>query len=167
MKLLCLNSPKARVYWAHTGLGRFVKPAADHLEQVAQVLDACPNWSVDLSWDLVQAYIVSPEPGMPTLADWVRFVIRYQDRVLWGSDSVIYTRNKIDTAGQIVQGGPMGAQDYRTVSKITEPLWQAVGPDVARKVKGNNHIRLFDDARQKVRAWESANAGQDIWNLKQ
>jgi hypothetical protein len=102
-----------------------------------------------------------------TLADWVRFVIRYQDRVLWGSDSVIYTRNKIDAADQIVQGGPMSVEDYRAVSKITEPLWQAVGPDVARKVKGNNHIRVFDDARQKVRAWESANAGQDIWNLQQ
>ncbi len=167
MKQLCANSPGARVYWAHTGLGRFVKPAADHLEQVSEVLEACPNWAVDISWDLVQAYIVSPEPGMPALADWARFVVRYQDRVLWGSDSVIYTQNRIDGAGGVHLGGPMAVDDYRAVAGITEPLWKAVGPEVARKVKGGNHVRLFDDARKKVRTWEAANAGQDIWNLPQ
>jgi hypothetical protein len=165
MKQLCRGSPTARVYWAHTGLGRFVRPTADHLERVADLLEACPNWSVDISWDLVQSYIVSPEPGMPALADWARFVIRYQDRVLWGSDSVIYTANKMQAADQIVRGGPMAVPAYRAVAALTEPLWKAVGPEVARKVRGGNHIRMFDAARQKVRVWEQANAGRDTWNL--
>ena len=104
---------------------------------------------------------------MPALADWARFIVRYQDRVLWGSDSVIYTRNKINDADQIVLGGPMAVADYRAVARITEPLWRAVGPEVARKVRGGNHVRLFDAARQKVRAWEQANTGHDTWNLPQ
>jgi len=52
MKHLCRQNPATKLYWAHTGLGRFVKPDTRHLVQVSEVLDACPNWSVDLSWDL-------------------------------------------------------------------------------------------------------------------
>jgi len=40
-----------------------------------------------------------------------------------------------------------------------------VGPDVARKVKVDNHVRLFDAAKVKVRAWEAAHAKDDVWNL--
>ena len=74
LKQLCARSPAATVIWAHTGLGRFVKPAADHLAHVASVLDGCPAWSVDISWDLVQQVIVHPEAGMPSLSDWGRFI---------------------------------------------------------------------------------------------
>jgi hypothetical protein len=167
MKQLCRGSPNASLYWAHTGLGRFVTPSADHLLLVADVLDACPNWSVDVSWDLVQAYIVSPGADMPTLEAWVRFVKRYQDRVLWGSDTVIFTRNKLNERGQPVLGGPMPVADYAAVTRLMQPLWDAVGPDVERKIKAGNHTRLFDAARTKVRAWERANAHQNIWNLPQ
>ena len=165
MKQLCRQSPKTTVYWAHTGLGRFVKPAANHLALVSEILAACPNWSVDLSWDLVQTYIVNPQSGMPTLAEWARFITQYQDRVLWGSDTVIYTKNKIDEQGRVMLGKPMPVADYLAVAAITQPLWDAVGPDVAHKVKVANHLRLFDTARAKVRVWEAAHAQDDVWNL--
>ena len=165
MKHLCTQCPKTTVYWAHTGLGRFVKPASNHLDVVSEILDACPNWSVDISWDLVQTFIVNPQPGMPSLADWVRFTTKYQDRILWGSDTVIYTRNKIDEKGNMTVGKPMPVADYLAVPDITKPLWDAVGPDVARKVKYSNHVRLFDAARAKVRAWEAAHAKDNVWNL--
>ncbi len=35
----------------------------------------------------------------------------------------------------------------------------------ARKVKAHNHVRLFDAAKAKVRAWEAAHAKDDVWNL--
>jgi hypothetical protein len=165
MKNLCTQCPKTTVYWAHTGLGRFVKPASNHLAVVSEILDACPNWNVDLSWDLVQTFIVNPQPGMPSLADWARFITKYQDRVLWGSDTVIYTRNKIDDKGNMVVGKQMPVADYLAVKDILKPLWDAVGPDVARKVKVDNHVRLFDAAKVKVRAWEAAHAKDDVWNL--
>jgi hypothetical protein len=165
LKHLCAESPTARVYWAHTGLGRFVKPAQNHLQMVSEVLDACPNWYTDLSWDLVQSYIVDPKPGMPSLDDWAGFVTKYQDRILWGSDTVIYTRNIIDEKGNLLMGREMPVEDYLAVKDILNPLWEKVGPGIAHKVRYANHVRLFDNARAKVRAWEAAHAKDNVWDL--
>ena len=166
MKHLCTQSPKTTVYWAHAGgLGRFVKPAPNHLEVVSEILDACPNWYVDLSWDLVQVYLVDPKPGWPSLDDWANFVKKYQDRLLWGSDTVIYTRNKIDDQGNLVMGKEMPVEEYLAVKDILQPLWEKVGPEAAHKVKYANHVRLFDAARTKVRAWEAAHAKDNVWDL--
>lgn len=165
MKHLCKESPKTTVYWAHTGLGRFVKPTSNHLQIVSEILDACPNWYADLSWDLVQTYIVDPKPGMPSFDDWVNFVKKYQDRLLWGSDTVIYTRNKIDDKGNLVVGKEMPVADYLAVMDILKPLWKKVGPEASHKVRIANHVRLFDAARAKVRAWEAAHARDNVWNL--
>lgn len=165
MKHLCKGSPKTTVYWAHTGLGRFVTPAPDHLRVVSEILDACPNWYADLSWDLVQNYMVEPKPGMPSLDEWATFVIKYQDRLLWGSDTVIFTRNKIDDKGKPVMGREMPVAEYRAVMDILKPLWQKIGPEAACKVKAANHVRLFDAARVKVRTWEAAHAKDNVWNL--
>ncbi len=165
MKHLCTQSPKTTVYWAHTGLGRFVKPAPNHLRVVSEILDACPNWNVDLSWDLVQSYMVDPKPGMPSLDDWAGFIKKYQDRVLWGSDTVIFTRNQIDDKGNLIMGKEMSVADYLAVKEILKPLWEKVGPEVVNKVRYANHVRLFDAARMKVRAWEAAHAKDNVWNL--
>lgn len=166
LKYLCQRSPNATVIWAHTGLGRFVTPSASHLATVAGVLDVCPNWSVDISWDLVQTMIVDPAPGMPSLAEWAAFITKYQDRVLWGSDTVIHSRNKVDDAGRLVRGGPMPVAEYQGVADLTGPLWDALGPDVSRKVRMANAVRLFDAARTRVRAWETHHANDDVWNLE-
>jgi predicted TIM-barrel fold metal-dependent hydrolase len=165
MKHLCKQSPNTTVYWAHTGLGRFVKPAPNHLSVVSEILDACPNWYAELSWDLVQTYIVTPAAGMPALSEWARFVTKYQDRVLWGSDTVLFTRNKIDDKGNVTIGTQMAVAEYLAVKDILNPLWVIVGDVVARKVKFDNHVRVFDAARVKVRAWEASHAKDDIWNL--
>jgi hypothetical protein len=130
---LCRSAPDAAVVWAHTGLGRFVRPSARHLETVSEVLDACPAWNVD--------------------------------RILWGSDAVAFTRNRIDEEGRAQLGSVLPVADYRRVVDMLQPLWELVGPEVARKVQGANHARLFDAARVKVRAWESVHANDDPWNL--
>ncbi len=165
MKQLCRATPHATVYWAHTGLGRFVRPAADHLRRVSDILDACPNWYTDLSWDIVQQYIIEPEPGMPSLAEWAAFTKKYQDRILWGSDTVIFTKNRVDANGNPVAGSLMPIPEYRAVIGILDPLWRMIGPEVTRKIRYSNHIRLFDAARAKVRVWEAAHAADSIWNF--
>lgn len=165
MKHLCSASPKTTVYWAHTGLGRFVKPAKNHIQLVSEILDACPNWYADLSWDLVQYYIVNPKPGMPSLEEWTAFAIKYQDRLLWGSDTVIFTRNKVDDNGMITMGKEMSTAEYLRVLDILNPLWKKVGPVVSHKIKYANHARLFDEAGKKVRAWEAIHAKDNIWNI--
>jgi len=153
------------VIWAHTGLGRFVKPTADHLDRVKAILDACPNWSIDLSWDLVQKYMVAPEPGMPTTKQWTDFINTYQDRVLWGSDSVIFTKNSVDDAGQVVLGAPMKVKDYQGITGILDPIMSQLPPAAVDKVRWGNFARIFDKARSDVRAWETAHAADNIWNL--
>jgi len=165
MKHLCRQSPEATVYWAHTGLGRFVKPPKNHLQLVSEVLDACPNWYADLSWDLVQAYMVDPKSGMPSLDEWAAFAVKYQDRLLWGSDTVIFTKNKMDERGTVIMGKEMPVADYLAVLNILNPLWAKVGPDAAHKIRFANHARLFDEARIKVRAWEASHAGDSAWNI--
>lgn len=166
MKHLCRASPDATVIWAHTGLGRFVEPAPNHLDLVSEILDECPRWSTDISWDLVQRYIVGQSPGGPSLEEWTAFVTTYQDRVLWGSDTVIHGSNKLDgETGRISEGRAAKAESYLQVLDITKPLWDAVGPSVARKVKLQNHLRIFDASRDSVRAWERANAHEYAWNL--
>jgi hypothetical protein len=59
----------------------------------------------------------------------------------------------------------MPIADYLAVMDILKPLWKKVGPEASRKVKIANHIRLFDDARAKVRDWEAAHAKDNVWNL--
>jgi len=39
-----------------------------------------------------------------------------------------------------------------------EPLWKALRPVTVRKVTLGNYERIFDEGRNKVRAWEKANA---------
>jgi hypothetical protein len=77
----------------------------------------------------------------------------------------MYTRNKIDDQGNVTMGAPMPVEEYLAVKDILKPLWDAVGVEVARKVKIDNYVRLFDAAKAKVRAWEAAHAKDDVWNL--
>jgi predicted TIM-barrel fold metal-dependent hydrolase len=165
LKYLCAASPNAKVIWAHTGLGRFVTPAADHLALVSSVLDACPNWSTDLSWDLVQHYILQPAAGQPATADWIAFINKYQDRVLFGSDNVFYRRTTIDSTGAVTLGRRQNLSEYMAVANNYQPLWDALGPTVARKIQRGNYETLYDAARASVRSWERAHASDDIWAL--
>lgn len=164
MKYVCKASPDAKVIWAHTGLGRFVDPLPDHLKIVSGVLDACPNWSVDVSWDLVQQLIVNPKPHMPTLDEWVRFIIKYQDRVLWGTDAVMYSSNRMES-GKYVKGERISAETYNQIVEISNPLLEKLGTDVAKKVRLTNYLHLFDNAKIKVREWEKRHSKEDVWNL--
>jgi hypothetical protein len=78
---------------------------------------------------------------------------------------VIFTKNRLDDQGSPVLGTEMAVADYLAVIDLLDPLWQKVGPEVSRKVRSSNHVRLFDAARTKVRAWEAAHAKDNVWNL--
>lgn len=130
------------------------------------MLDACPAWLTDISWDEVQKYIVAPKAGQPEFAEWVEFVKKYQDRILFGSDNVLFKRTTIDAAGVVKPGTRQTREEYLAVAKGYAALWKAVGPEIAQKLKMGNHERIFDAARAKVRAWEAAHAADDVWNLR-
>lgn len=167
LKHVCGHAPKARVVWAHTGLGRFVKPTQDHLTRVKKVLDACPSWSTDISWDLVQDYMLNPEPGMPSRQDWLNFFKEYKNRILWGSDVVIFTRNRFESTPptSVTPGGLMSPDQYHAdLSKMRDFLGE-LPLDVGNKIRYENYLGLFNRAKFSVRAWERENADLNIWDI--
>ena len=50
-------------------------------------------------------------------------------------------------------------KEYLGVYEMYQPLWENLAPDVRGKVLKGNYERLFDGARERVRAWERANPG--------
>jgi len=162
---LCKASPGAKVIWAHTGLGRYAQPAPDHLIWVSKVLDNCPDWSVDISWDIVQKWILQGNSNMPTLKEWSQFITKYQDRVLWGTDTVLWSANTIQDNGQAQLGKRLTPQQYQATVSIIDPLWEALGPEVSEKVRIKNYQRLFNTARKQVRQWEKEHKNDDVWAL--
>ena len=66
---------------------------------------------------------------------------KYPDRFLFGSDEV----------------APQNQEAYLRVYHMYDPVWQLLTPEASEKVRKGNYERLFNQARQKVRAWEAAN----------
>lgn len=170
LKSLCADTKDTTTIWAHTGIGRFVKPTRDHLSIVSRILETCPKWSVDISWDLMQENMLNPGANMPTTAEWIAFLRKYQDRVLWGSDTVIFGRNKFDgtpaTGMSVVPGKRFTVEEYASVIKILDPIFNKLPSEVVSKIRYENYERIFNNARSRVRAWERAHRDDDIWDMK-
>ncbi len=163
---LCKRSGKgAKVIWAHTGLGRFVEPQANHLKIVSHILDECPNWYTDISWDLVQDYILKPSGDMPSTDEWRNFLVNYRNRVLWGTDDVIYSRNNFDfKKGTVALGAPISPEQYAADTVRMDEFKRSIQFGTWQ-MDWSNYVNLFDEARKKVRAWEIANKDVNVWDL--
>jgi predicted TIM-barrel fold metal-dependent hydrolase len=91
----------------------------------------------DLSWDEAAKYIVSsPE----TIAKTAALINNHPDRFLFGTDEV----------------GPVNQEKYMNVYEVYKPLLDQLTLDAREKFLKGNYTRLFDEARKKVRTWESA-----------
>ena len=149
MKALFKRHPNTTIIWAHTGMGRVVRPIKNHAAQLAEIL-ADPQFShiyFDISWDEVAKYVVSSPEATRITAD---LLTRYPDRFLFGTDEV----------------APSNQQQYLKVYYQYEPLWRLLDPKAREKVVKGNYEKLFDEARQKVRAWEKAHASAAAENLQ-
>jgi predicted TIM-barrel fold metal-dependent hydrolase len=135
---LIKRHPQTTIIWAHAGLGRIVRPMKDQLAIMERGLANLPNLYIDLSWDEVAKYVVSSPEATQATADLVN---RYPDRFLFGSDEV----------------GPTDQVKYFKVYDLYAPLFAKLTPEASRKLRLGNYERLFDQARQRVRAWERAN----------
>jgi len=126
------------IIWAHTGLGRFVKPTADHVELLREMLGSheFSHVNFDMSWDEVAKWVVVDEM---TLDAWVKMLNQYPDRFLFGSDAV----------------APKSQAEYLKSYDAYQKLWDRLDAQTAGKVKAKNFERIFDAARVKVRAWEA------------
>ena len=123
--------------WAHTGLGRVVRPIQDHAANLEGLLRSpdLPNLYFDISWDETAKYIIASPEATKTVAALME---RYPDRFLFGTDEV----------------APTTEAGYTKVFEMYQPLWNTLSPRTSEKVRLGNYERLFDAARQRVRAWE-------------
>jgi predicted TIM-barrel fold metal-dependent hydrolase len=150
MKALLKRHSKTTIIWAHVGLGRIVRPvmgdsgsgerSPNHIAIVKTILEdaAMSHVYFDISWDEVAKYIVSsPE----TIKNCVALFNKFPDRFLFGTDVV----------------APPDQKFYMAVYEMYGPLWKALTPETSEKIRKGNYIRLFDEARRKVRGWEQAN----------
>jgi len=139
MKAVLKRHPNTTVIWAHTGLGRVVRPIKNHAAHLAEILadPAFNNVYFDISWDEVAKYIVATPESLQISADLIN---RFSDRFLFGTDEV----------------APANQEQYLKVYRQYEPLWKALSPEASKKVRLGNYERLFNEARRKVRAWEES-----------
>jgi len=139
MKALFRRHPQTTIIWAHTGVGRVVRPVRKHAAVLAAMLadSAFRNLYFDISWDVVAKYFVSSAESIRAAAE---LISRHPDRFLFGSDAV----------------APRTPGAWFVTYDLYAPLWAALSPDVSRQVRVGNYERLFDAARRNVRAWEAA-----------
>jgi hypothetical protein len=145
MKDLLRRHPKTTIIWAHMGMGRVVRPVAQHAAAIEAMLKD-PQFDhvyFDISWNEVAKYLVATPESVNISADLIR---RYPDRFLFGTDEV----------------APANQEQYLRVYYQYDPLWNALDADTRQKVRKENYERLFDRARQQVRTWEREHAKQQI-----
>ena len=142
MKSLILRHPKTTIIWAHTGMGRIVRPVENHAAVLESMLKdpAFANLNFDISWSEVAKYITASPEATRIAADLIN---RYPDRFLFGTDEV----------------APADQEHYLKIYSTYAPLWKLLTLDASEKVRKGNYQRLFDEARRRVRAWEKTNLG--------
>jgi hypothetical protein len=137
MKALFRRHAGTTIIWAHTGLGRVVRPIKNHAAILAGIL-ADPQFShvyFDISWDEVAKYIVATPEATRITAD---LIDHYPDRFLFGTDEV----------------APADQSEYTRIYYQYQPLWNLLAPETSRKVRLTNYERIFDQARRNVHRWE-------------
>jgi hypothetical protein len=140
-KAVFKRHPKTTIIWAHTGMGRIVRPIKNHAANVEAILQdpAFSHLYFDISWDEVAKYIVASPQATQITADLIN---RYPDRFLFGTDEV----------------APSNWATYSRVFNMYQPLWNLLRPETGLKVRCGNYERIFDAGRRHVRQWEAAHS---------
>jgi hypothetical protein len=152
MKDLLKRHKQTTVIWAHMGLGRVVHPVQEQASaqtgqrnenQLDLIEDMMKDPDLrhvyfDISWDEVAKYAVASPEIVERVA---RFFNAHSDRLLFGTDNV----------------APSDQAAHLKVYRMWEPVWQKLTPEASANIRRNNYVRLFDGARQRVRAWEKDN----------
>ncbi|MCQ4310726.1 amidohydrolase [Pseudomonas stutzeri] len=121
------NHPHTRFIWAHAGtsmeLHRHQKKLDFLLPTVARLLDDYPNLYIDLSWTVLEPYLLDGK-GRPDPA-WIKLVERHPSRFMLGSDVV----GRFDNLGETMQA--------------FVPFLDALSADTARMVARDNFLALL------------------------
>lgn len=127
------NHPHTRFIWAHAGTSMELHRHQEKLDflhgTVSRLLDDYPNLYIDLSWTMLQPYLLDPQ-GHPD-PEWVALVKRHPDRFVIGSDVV----GRFDSLAS-------GMQAFA-------PFLDALPEPVARRVARDNFLALLPRKRQQ------------------
>lgn len=140
MKALLRRHPKTTIIWAHTGMGRIVRPVQGHAGIIESLLKdpAFDHVYFDVSWNEVAKYFVSSPEATKIAAALIN---GHPDRFIFGTDEV----------------APPDQRQYLRIYDQYATLFTLLTPETKRKLLKSNYERLFDRARTSVRAWEKAN----------
>ncbi|SIQ95502.1 Amidohydrolase [Aquipseudomonas alcaligenes] len=126
------NHPHVRFIWAHAGTSMEIHRHQEKLDfllpTLERLLGEYPNLYVDLSWSVLQPYLLDTD-GKPD-ARWVELVSRYPARFMLGSDVV----GKFDGLGEAMQA--------------FAPFLDALPETVARSVARDNFLAVLPRQRQ-------------------
>jgi predicted TIM-barrel fold metal-dependent hydrolase len=142
MRSLIKRHPQTTIIWAHTGMGRIVRPVQHHAAVIEEMLrdPAFRNLYFDISWMEVAKYFVASAEATRIGADLLN---RYPDRFLFGTDEV----------------APQNQEQYLKTYSTYDRLWRLLTPEASEKIRKGNYTRLFDAARVRVRRWEQEHTG--------
>lgn len=152
MKTVLKKHSKTNIIWAHIGLGRVIHPVKsgtsgdvgtrtqNQIQIVNDILKdpAFNHVHFDISWDEVAKYILRNDTTVQATA---KLINQYPDRFIFGTDVVAPTDQKM----------------YLALYYKYEILWKLLKPETKEKVSKTNYLRIFDTARNRVRAWEKKN----------
>jgi hypothetical protein len=143
MKALLRMHPKTTIIWAHTGVGRVIRPLQDHARMLEDILQDPEMRHVmfDISWDEVAKYLVATPESLKRGADLMN---HYPDRILFGTDSL----------------APKDEQQYLKTYHLYDTLWPLLTKEASYQVRKGNYIRIFDEGKRRVRSWEASNMSQ-------
>ncbi len=119
--------PQTRFIWAHAGtsmeLHRHQEKLGFLFEVVEQMLESYPNLFIDLSWTMLEPYLLDSK-GKPD-PEWVALVERHPDRFMLGSDVV----GRFDSLGE-------GMRAFT-------PFLDALSADTAQRVARDNFLAVL------------------------
>jgi hypothetical protein len=140
LKTLFKRHPNTTIIWAHVGVGRIVRPVKEQGAIVEEMINdpELKNLYFDISWDEVAKYVTAT-PG--DVASAAALINRHPDRFIFGTDEV----------------APQTEEKYLKTYNYYEPLWNALTPEASEKVRKGNYLRVFNEGRRRVRAWEQKN----------
>ena len=140
MKELLKRHPNTTIIWAHTGMGRIVRPVQGHAALIESLIQdpALNHVYFDISWNEVAKYFVASQESARIAAGLIN---RHAVRFIFGTDEV----------------APPDQKQYLRIYDQYGPLWPLLTPETKTMILRGNYERLFDRARSQVRAWERSN----------
>ena len=126
------------IVWAHAGgLGRFVNAPGGHVGVLQAMLDD-PDFAhvhIDLSWKVVAGRLTE---NAETIDQWAHLINTHPNRFLFGSDALV----------------PKNTDVWNETFQQYANLFAKLTGDCVEKVCKTNYVRIFVDAREKVRSFE-------------